>query len=68
MGLLAVAFKIEPPTHSHGIPISSALLITEKDRSLLKITKSHSIYPRVLMSLFITVNDWFGFQLKGSKV
>ena len=46
--MLGIASKIEPPTHSHEILISSTLLITKKDLFPLKITKSHSIYPRQL--------------------
>ena len=43
--------RFKPPTHSHEILISSTLLITEKDLFPHKITKSHSISPRVLLSL-----------------
>ena len=48
--------------HSHGILISSTLLITEKDLSPLDISKSHSIYPRVLMSLLSLSNNALHFD------
>ena len=57
-----IASKIEPPTHTHEILFSSALLITEKNLSLLKITKSHYINPCVLLSLLSLSIIGLGFN------
>ena len=60
--VLGIASKIEPPTHSHEILISSTLLITDKDLFPHKITKSHSIYPRVLLPLLSLSIIGLGFN------
>ena len=65
--LLGIASKIEPPTHSHGILISSTLLITEKTPSL-KITKSHSIFSCSNVSPFYHCQSLVLVSTKGSKV
>ena len=65
--VLEIASKIEPPTHSHEILISSTLLITDKS-----LPAQDYKVPLYLSSCstasFITVNHWFGFQLNRSKV
>jgi len=69
--LLGIASKIEPPTHSHEILIST-LLITGEDLSLSlsssRLRRSLLIYSPFLLSLISLSVIWFGFQFKGSKV
>ena len=66
--MLGIASKIEPPTHSHSILISSTFIDHQK-RSLptQDYNVTFSVFSCSNVS-FITVNHWLGFQLKGSEV